>query len=90
MLPDAVLRTVPTKYLVAVLASVLTKAAEEAVPENVVAVIVPAEKLPEPSLNTKVETVFALVPFEYTVKSVPSPAAPPTVKPFPATATEAA
>jgi hypothetical protein len=40
VLPEAVLRTVPTKYLVPVVASVLTLAAEVAVPENVVAVIV--------------------------------------------------
>ena len=45
VLPEAVLRTVPTRNLVAVEALVLTKAAEVAVPEKaplkVVAVIVP-------------------------------------------------
>jgi hypothetical protein len=40
VLPDAVLSAVPTRNLVAVDASVLTNAAEEAVPENVPAVIV--------------------------------------------------
>ena len=78
--------------MLAVSVTVLTAAAElaiEAVPVKL-AVIVPAEKLPEPSLNTNVETVLADTPFEYTVKSVPSPAAPPIVKPFPATATDCA
>ena len=58
VLPDAVLRTVPIRYLVAVEASVLTRAAEDAVPENVVAVMVPAEKLPELSLKTIDDAVF--------------------------------
>jgi hypothetical protein len=40
--------------------------AVEALPDNV-AVIVPAEKLPEASRATIVETVFALVAFEVTV-----------------------
>ena len=72
--------------------TVFTAAAElaiDAVPVKF-AVIVPAEKLPEPSLNTKVETVFAEVPLEYTIKSVPSPAVPPRVMPLPETATDCA
>jgi len=58
--------------------TVLTAAAElaiDAVPVKL-AVIVPAEKLPELSLNTNVETVFVAVAFELTVNVAFSAAEP--------------
>ena len=72
--------------------TVLTAAAElaiDAVPVKF-AVIVPAEKLPEPSLNTNVETVLADVALESMVNAVPSPAVPIVEIPLPDVATEAA
>lgn len=54
-----------------------------ALPENVVAVIVPAEKLPEASLATIVDTVFEDVAFELTVKVAPSPTVPIIESPVP-------
>ena len=62
--------------------TVLTAAAELAVPDKV-AVIVPAEKLPDASLETNVEAVFVDVAFESIVKAVPSPAVPTTDIPLP-------
>ena len=49
------------------------------------AVIVPAAKSPDPSLNTRVEAVFASVAFEVTVKVPPSADREP-LRPLPETA----
>jgi hypothetical protein len=71
---------------------VLTVAAElaiEAVPVRF-AVIVLAEKFPDPSLNTNVEDVLLDVAFESIVNAVPSPAVPIVDMPLPEVDTEAA
>ncbi len=73
MLPEAVLSTVPTKNLVAVDASVLTKAAEVAVPDkfplNVVAVMVlPSAEIPVSTYTAvPANPAFDLVPKRYKV-----------------------
>ena len=59
----------PPATFVAVVADVaeVAEVAVEALPDNV-AVIVPALKLPDASLETMVEAVFAFVALEVTVK----------------------
>ena len=51
--------------------AVVAESAVDAFPVKA-AVIVPAEKLPEPSLNTSVEFVLLLVAFDVTVNVPPS------------------
>ena len=58
--------------------------AVDALPDNA-AVIVPAEKLPDPSRNTIVLAVLAFVAFDVTVNVAPSALAEPD-KPLPLTA----
>jgi hypothetical protein len=65
--------TSPVNEIVLPVARVVAVVAlPERAPENVVAVTVPALKLPEPSLNTIVLTVFAFVAFDVTVNVPPS------------------
>jgi hypothetical protein len=57
---------VAVAFAVVAVVAVVALVAVDALPDNV-AVIVPAEKLPDESRATMVEPVFALVAFEVTV-----------------------
>ena len=59
MLPDAVLRRVPTRYLVPVEASVFILAADDAVPLKLKAVNVPVEEANERPAATNCEAPTA-------------------------------
>ena len=66
-----VIYTVSLAELLAVTVTLVASVAEDAVPVRL-AVIVPAEKLPDPSLNTMVELVLVLTALDVTVNVPPS------------------